>query len=248
MGTAVAKQDYHIVDALNADWDQLKGGHHKSVGRWSAEHLPLAGCADLEDVLRSVRRDPDPVLLALLTESAAGEELAGRVVMQAMLGRVVKMAGRDGQGSVDDYVVAMWFRIRTYPLERRAARISANLALDTLKSVTDERAWARSAMTVVLVNDEVELDQFQSKAVAEEKLDHGADYASLTASSVIYSADRLGLIDDLTRQVMLSVYADGLTGRAAAQRHGTTPAMIRYRCSRAVRRLARDPTSLAFAA
>jgi hypothetical protein len=47
---------------------------------------------------------------------------------------------------------------------------------------------------------------------------------------------------------LFSVYADGLTGRAAARRHDTTPAMVRYRCSRAVRRLAEDPMVLALAA
>jgi DNA-directed RNA polymerase specialized sigma24 family protein len=79
-------------------------------------------------------------------------------------------------------------------------------------------------------------------------LDHNASVGALTADSLIDAASRLGLIDGLTRQVLLSVYAEGLSGRLAADRHQTSPEMVRYRCSRAVRRLAQHSAALADAA
>lgn len=247
MGATVAKQDYRIVDALNADWDQLKGSCHDAVKRWSHASPGLAGCARLEDVLAAVRTDPDGVLAVLLADNARGEQLAGRVVLQAMLGKVVRMASRDVQASVDDYVVGMWCRIQTYPLHKRAVSIAANLALDTLKTVVKERVGVRAGISVVPVHEEGMLDQYQSEARIREELDH-SPVARLSATSVIATAGQMGLINEQTRDVMLSVYCDGLTGGAAARRHHTTADMIRYRCSRGVRRMARDTARLAMAA
>lgn len=247
MGAEVAMHDYRIIDALNADWDQMRLLHHHEVSRWSSTYPALAGCLQLEDVLARVGSDADGVFAALLTENARGEELAGRVVLQAMLGKLVRMASRDPHGGVGDYVAGLWCGIQTYPLRQRASRIAANLALDTLKTVTQERRWARGRIAVLLTHEEGTLDHYQSAAQARERQDH-SPIAELSATSVIAAAGALGLIDDQTREVLLTVYSDGLAGEAAARRHGTTPAMVRYRCSRAVRRLARDPTRLAMAA
>ena len=41
----------------------------------------------------------DPVLAALLTEVSLGDQLAGRVVLQALIGRMVRMAQRDPRAS-----------------------------------------------------------------------------------------------------------------------------------------------------
>lgn len=248
MGTIDAKQDYRIIDELNTDWDDLKAGRQDEVLRWAAAHPALARCRDLGSVLAAVRDDADAVLSALLAENSEGSELAGRVVLQAMLGKVVKMASRDAQGTASDYVVALWCRIRNYPRQERPVKIAANLALDALKAVQHEHAWSRRGIAVALTQEEVVLDQLQTDAHARAQLDHGAEYGALTAASVITAAGRLGLIDSPTRQVLLSVYADGLSGCAAADRHGTSPGMIRYRCSSAVRRLAQHSASLAAAA
>ena len=84
---------------------------------------------------RAVRADPDAVFAALLTEAAAGQPIAARVVLQAMLGKVVRLAQAHPDVGVDEFVSALWCRIRTYPLARRPPRIAANLALDTRKDV-----------------------------------------------------------------------------------------------------------------
>lgn len=248
MGVAVAKQDYQIVDALNVEWHQLSAGQSLPVRRWAARHPALRSCASLGDVLQATGGDPDAAMSALLAERSAGDQLAGRVVLQAMLGKVVKMAGTDPYATADDYVAAMWCQICTYPLSRRPAKIAANLALDVLKTVTAERHWVRHGSRVAVVSHEAILDQICTAANARMELDHGSDLTTLTAAHVVEAAGRLGLIDESTRHVLLSVYADGLSGSAAADRHQTTPAMVRFRCSRAVRRLAQHSASLAAAA
>ena len=79
-------------------------------------------------------RDPDPVLGRSAWPSPwTATSLAGRVVLQTMLGKVVRLAQAHPDVAVDDFVSALWCRIRTYPLTRRPRRIAANLALDTRK-------------------------------------------------------------------------------------------------------------------
>ena len=105
-----------IVEALNRDWDELVDRHRGSVRGWSRRHGPLAECRSLTEVLLAARGQADAVLGALLTEVSRGDHLAARVLVQAMLGRMVRMAGRDSSAGVDDYVSALWCRIFTYPL------------------------------------------------------------------------------------------------------------------------------------
>ena len=92
------------------------------------------------------------------------------------------------------------------------------------------------------------LDQLRGEALARAEADHNAELAAVSASNLIEIAGRLGLIDSPTRDVLLSVYSDGLSGREAAARHQTSPEMIRFRCSKAVRRLAQHSVVLAQAA
>lgn len=239
---------FRIVNALNADWGALALNHHDRVERWAAEHSVLVGCHDLVDVLDEVRGNPDGVLFALLSEDAAGDAIAGRVILQAMLGKVVKLTLRDSRRPADDYVGAIWCLIRTYPLHARPTRIAANLALDALKAVSQEAQSTRRFLELVTLEPGARLEQLHAEAVARVDADHNAEIAAMTANRVIATADKLGLIDLRTREVLLSVYSDGLSGRDAAELHQTSHAMIRFRCSRAVRRLAQSRVALVEAA
>ncbi len=240
--------DYWIIDALNAEWDQIAFEAQPLVRGWSGNSPRLAGCSSLKDVLEAMRADPDAVLSVLLNESATGEQLAGRVVLQAMLGKVVRMALCDNRARVDDYVAAMWCRIRTYPIKERPVKIAANLVLDTLKMVTRENQWNRHNVAVTSLAADEHLEEFLSLASTQDRLDHNAEISALSALKVIASAEELGLIDSLTGDVLLSVYHDGLSGKAAAVRHQTSVDMVRFRCSKAIRKLARHCQSVADAA
>ena len=143
-GAAVANQGrgkYPVVDALNRDWSVLADRHRGLVARWALRDEAFIDCVSLDDVLFAVQLRPDAVLRALLTEVSKGDELAGRVVLQAMIGRMVRMAIRDPKASIDEYISALWCQIQNYPLASRPNRVAANLSMDTFKSLRREQRW-----------------------------------------------------------------------------------------------------------
>lgn len=230
-----------IVVDLNAEWAGICG-ECDDVLAWTERHPSLTHCLDLADVLASIPADPDAVLGALLWESRAGSSAAARTVLQAMLGKVVLMARADPETGIQSFLAAMWERIRTYPIERRPTHISANLALDARKWAQRDsreshlvRPWAPGDSLAALV------DRQRSR----ESMDHAGDLAMLTAGDVIKAALDLELIDPAAGDLLQSVYRDGLSSAEAAQRHLTSPATVRQRCSRAVRRLAQHSDDLA---
>lgn len=246
MGKTVTRggRERNLVDALNSEWDRLLAGDREPIRGWRVRHQALEGCGDLAQVLDRIALRSDPVLGALLAECAHGDQLAGRVVLQAMLGKIVRMAARDAVAGVDDYVSAMWVRIRTYPLATRPIKIAANLALDTLKSVTDERRPLRRG-EVTPYPPEMFLQEMFAREMSRQHLGSVPD---LDARKVIRAASRLGLINEASAAALTRVYADGLTGTEAARSLGTSPGMVRYRCSTSVACLSRHAAALAAAA
>jgi len=226
-----------IVEALNRDWDELVDRHRGSVHRWSRRHGALAECRSLADVLLAARGQPDAVLGALLTEVSTGDQLAARVVLQAMLGRIVRMAARDSAAGIDDYVSALWCRILTYPLGARPARIAANLSMDTFKAVFVERHWLREG-EVTPWPPMVFWDEAHERLFVRQEAD------PVVATEILGRGRDRGVIDGAVHALLVSVYVDELTGSEAARRHRISAESVRVRCSRAVRRLAAQRNEL----
>ena len=199
---------------LNADWAALS--HQPPPQAWSGDPV-LAGYPDPAAVLAGVRDRPDEVLGALLRR---GDPLARRVVLQAMLGRAVLDAARDPEHDLDDYVGEFWLGITGYPLQRRPARIAANLALDAAKRV---RVRPRALP--------VDPGRLAS-------LPRPAPDADRQAALVLARARRAALLDDASHAALSLVYTKGLATSEAARLLGLSPAALRQRCHRAVRRLA----------
>jgi DNA-directed RNA polymerase specialized sigma24 family protein len=175
-----------------------------------------------------VRATPDAVLRFLLQRVAAGDTLAGRVVLQVMLGRLVNDARRDPEHCLDDYVAQMWVGIATYPLHRRPVRIAANLALDVAKRVRHRKH--------PIPVDPVRMAGLAAAAEpAEPEL----------LESVLVTARAGRLIDEATELTLRLVYQRGLRSDEAAKVLGVTPAAVRRRCRRAVQRLAANAGALA---
>ena len=165
------------------------------------------------DALIRARREGDPWLGRLIGAAQAGDELAGRCVVQAVLGRLVAIASRDSRLSVDQLVGALWLRIRSYRLERRPRAITSNLVLDARKdAVAELRPLPVTPPT--------------------------APRRHAAAANLLVEAVRIGVIDAPIAEVMSSVYLLGLSGEVAAQRHGVTTNTVRWRCSVGMRRLA----------
>lgn len=229
-----------LVRSLEVEWRLLVERTGAQVAGWADRHPGLAGCRHLDDVLVAVRDRGDVALAGLLAEQSSGDDLAGRAVVHTMLPAMIAMARRDHEFGVGDYVAWLWIRVRTYPLERRPHRIAANLKLDTLKWVVGERA---SELTVDGPGGP--LSELVDRQASRDSLDHNADVGRVSATAMIAAARTTGVIDGPTGEVLAAVYAEGLSGREAAQRHGTSVDMVRWRCSRGVRRMAARAAQLA---
>ncbi len=237
--TSSRRAAFALVDALNDEW----------VERLGSSSLPwphLVGYQGLDAVVERVRSGDDAVLQVLVLAARTGDAIAGRTVLQGMLGRLVRMAGRDRSAGVDEYVSAFWCVLARYPLDRRPARIAANLGLDTLKAVHCERQWAgRSPVTVWLAGDDLTPVLERLGTAARGGVDAEPEPS---AAELLAAGQRLQLLDHPTRQLLHHVYVDGLSGVDAAARNATTPGSLRVRCSRAVGRLAAHAHELAEAA
>ena len=190
---------------------------------WRERHpVALAGCRTLDEVLAAITRNPDPTLAVLLGELARGDRLAGRVVVQSLLPKLLRMARCRREYDLADWVSWLWLRARTYPLDRRPRRIAANLVLDTLSDATRSRTkeipWDRIDR---LLDDDP----------------HDEEGGEPSAEQVIHAAVALGLVEPDAARVLDVVYVQGLPGRSAAEVLGISLDMVRWRCSVTVRRL-----------
>ncbi|NLT30580.1 MAG: hypothetical protein GXX86_09015 [Propionibacterium sp.] len=194
-----------------------------TVRRWARDNPDLTGCRDAADVLDAIRRSPDRVLLFLIAWSQIGCRVADHLIARTMAPKLRRMAARDADAEFDDYLAHLWLQVQAYALQRRVHRVAANLALDTLKAVLAERGADGVAPV--------------ETGILELRLGPAPEPRPLSRQ-LIDAAEELGVIDRHTAEVLISVYVIGLSGEQAARMHGISPEMVRYRCSRYVRRMA----------
>lgn len=203
------------LNDFDTDWAHVAPPGHPVPESWLVACPSLSAATDFPDVLRLVRATPDEVLLALLRLHRDGDVLAGRMVLQAMLPKAVRISLRDREASLADVLAVLWECICVYPIERRPRRVAANLALDTLKGIVASRDPA-------LVVDDVRVP---------------ADDPEPDAAHILDAGLQLGFIDAQTRRTLECVYVGGHSSRSAAAELGMSRDMVRWRCSRGVRAL-----------
>jgi DNA-directed RNA polymerase specialized sigma24 family protein len=235
-----------LVEALDWEWHELVSSQRAAVTRWGDRHVAFALCRSLDDILSAVKLNSDPILGALLTEVSTGDRLAGRVVLQALIGRMVRMAQRDPRASVDDYLAALWGVINSYPLSRRPVRIAANLSLDTLKAVSSEHRWLRRGDVTLWPSGE-SLEELLEPVGLDGSAYDSLPPVDVEVARVLEAGGLLSLIDDSEAELLHSIYADGISGDRAARRFRLSEGTVRVRCSKAVRRLAAHAVELAVA-
>ena len=219
----------NLVDRLNHEWATLVL-QHPDLSNWALTCPPLASCRSLEEVLPAVRSAPDEVLGFLVRRCQQGDVMAGRTVLQSMLGKLVRMSytgvAAQEDNALDDLVTHMWCRIALHPLTARPTSIAANLALDTLKAAQREwRAVTEVPLPTTTVTNALDAAQVST-----------ASPTAPSAEGVINAALRLGLITGTTRDILVAVYGpEELSGQLAAQRWSCSPGAIRTRCKEAVR-------------
>jgi DNA-directed RNA polymerase specialized sigma24 family protein len=241
------RRGFSLVEALDREWRELDLWHPGTVSRWAERHAELAPYHSFDDVLSAARLYSDPVLGALLTETSLGDQLASRVVLQALIGRMVRMAERDPRATIDDYLARLWCAIAGYPLERRPARIAANLSMDTLKAVSREHRWMGPGDITLRPSSE-SLEALLPPAGPDASRYDSPQPVDMEARGVLEAGILLGVIDDSAVALLRSVYVDGLTSIEAARRFNTSAGMVRARCSKVVRELATHSIELVDAA
>jgi hypothetical protein len=132
-----------VFEMLDDEWRRL--GHDRAVARELGDVCFLAGSArNLEAVERFVRAasppDADRVLLALVNRAVVGDDLAARVLLQLLLPGTRSLARRwwalgDHDERAAAAVMAVYHRIRTYPVDRRPARVAANILMDAAQEL-----------------------------------------------------------------------------------------------------------------
>ena len=246
MGASLGRAGFGIVGALHREWYELVRDHRATVAAWADRHEVLARCGSLDDVLAAARLNSDPVLAALLTEVSIGDQLAGRVVLEALIGRMIRMAQRDPRATVDDYLAHLWCVICSYPLQRRPVRVAANLSMDTLKAVTQERRWLARGGVTLWPCESLE-DVLEPTGLDGSPYDWSPP-VDVEVRQVLEASSLLRLIDISDAVLLRSIYADGMSGSQAARHLHITAGTVRVRCSRLVRRLAAHAVELTEAA
>lgn len=195
---------------------------------FTLDHCSALTAGHLVEAIKNGPRS-DELLHQLLSLHQDGEDFAGRVVLQAMLGRadaLTRTAAGRGHDPHDS-VCAMWTAIATYPLHL-TQRVAANLAMNALKAMS------------AAVADEVPGPEVIESAIHAEQTDGRLDASPISATDeavtlMLWALDHQVLTRDEVQILAHHHLGDGY--RVAAPL-GLSPHAARQRRSRAVRKLA----------
>jgi DNA-directed RNA polymerase specialized sigma24 family protein len=232
--TGSSADERDLIERLEAEWPALASGAlHGRLRDWSEHEPALAVFATpqhLQSHLRGLRgqhRAEDEILAALVRQ-AQTDPLAARVVLQALLPGLKALARRIllDASERDELWSALlahcWERIRSYPLERRPARIAANTLLDTLKKTTHELKRYRR-----------DRDQFTDDAPEQAALEPGdRDVERLVRRAIAAAA-----ISEQEADLILRTRIDGVDLHALADEAGLAYHTVKVRRLRAEKRL-----------
>lgn len=160
------------VSALEREWNAHSSAFlSRHLRVWTEREPVLAGFATVQELVGSLRArrgdyERESAILAALVREARADPLAGRVVLQALLPGLKRLAGRllfeaDEREELWSLLLAhLWAEIRRYPVERRPHRVAANLLLDaahaTLAELGKERRLRAQAPELAPVSAEAE--------------------------------------------------------------------------------------------
>lgn len=136
---------------LEHEWPALASGTLRSRLRaWQADEPALARFSSPQLLVRFLQQygadlDAKDAALAALLRRVHDDRAAGRLVLQALLPGLKRLAVRLVRDPAERdecwaaLLAAAWQQIVSYPLARRPKRVAANLLLDTLLTVRRER-------------------------------------------------------------------------------------------------------------
>lgn len=227
-----------IWDEINREWSWLTTTQAtcRTIEQWSHSWPIFAAARTGNDVLHIVSTNPQPAIAALLTEHRRGTELAGRILMQSMLGKLIKIAGyaRTAPFEMSTHLYCERaqltlnaFSEAMHKVSLSSENLAAALSLKTLGAITATRTTVETvALTekvqtrVEAVPTECDTDEHQGRALLAWARDN----------HVLNS----GEIDTLT-QIYLTDLNSGI--KDAAMSLGITYATARQRSHRAINKL-----------
>ncbi|PID51102.1 MAG: hypothetical protein CR980_00155 [Propionibacteriales bacterium] len=201
-------------------WPDTIAREMNAVAAELAEHPRPWESEGLVGVLDSIRESPDDVLFRLLVACREGDQLAGRVILCALAGKIVRMANRDPRADLQDYLGAVWEQIVTYPLHRRRS-VAGNIALDALRLV-------KRGQTVDWVT------------LAEDAATGQPPTPSVEVRRLFHAARRDQVVDLRWLTTAEQVYISGLSPNEVSEQQGISAAAVRWRCRRVQAELARN--------
>jgi DNA-directed RNA polymerase specialized sigma24 family protein len=195
-----------VFTELDREWHDVgtsRNARHR-LQTWTSSSPALAGYATPAELVIDANRRGDPlgsdqILVAVTRHAIAGDDLAGRTLLQAILPGLKALTRRyqpigsaRGHDTANLVLAYAWEHIRAFPLDRRPARIAANLVYDT------QQRLHRHINRPVL--DLVPLDVLVHEPAApptgdnpHDWLEHAIEHSILTAGeATLIAVTRLG--------------------------------------------------------
>lgn len=132
--------DRGLTRRWNHDWDVLcrSAAGRAALRSWAADPV-LGRFPTLPAVLAGAADDP---VLARLVARVGGDRVAGRVVLQRLVGPMVVAAGRVGRrlgqpasAVFDDLMTAAWLKASRYDVTRAGGNVAVNLVMSAVWEV-----------------------------------------------------------------------------------------------------------------
>lgn len=132
-----------VIEQLEDEWKRL-AVDRRAARRLHAACAAAGGASKLVELERYVREAPaadaDHVLVALVGPASDGGQLEARVLLHLLLPGIRRLARRwwalgDRDERAAAAVAAVWHRICSYRLERRPAKVAANILMDAEKEL-----------------------------------------------------------------------------------------------------------------
>lgn len=139
-----------FLSSLNDQWRQIRHSRasRRTVARWGRTHPVLAPATDPHDILLMIDQATltrkDELFTALILLAQDGQDLASRILLQAMLPKLSRMAGTSRLGfPIEDrrqlIVGAFWEAVAAIRVENRHGRLAGQLALDAYNRISTTR-------------------------------------------------------------------------------------------------------------
>lgn len=254
MTTRLFRQHHEVPPAITsslyrhllAEWVAIgqQPATRIALRRWGRAEPALANHQTPGDIVDAIDNadyaGADEILIALIRRFQSGHQLAGRILLQALLPKLCRLAhySRDADylDAARQTAIAEFWQVITDYNPDRTRKVAITLALNTLRAIT-HHANTPEIPTAIINDLAATTEPAPSVAEPEAATFELTNDADLT--QVIHWARRENAITDAEAEILTISYTHDTYGfTEAAHRFGITAATVRKRCERATRKLA----------